>query len=443
MVLLSCVIGALKIGHQMTQKRGRKRIVRQHDETPESIEEATGISNDCWNHRKASTGSLSKYVGTCRRNWGRLIAVGCAIILAFVVGGEVYSYISADSLDRIVVHLIAENEMIVFETFLDVMTSTTHEDNVRAVVHIPAVFQQTRLRLDHATRVILSSDLFGQDWQEVIVRDAKRISHLLHDTAEDMFDYLLRGRTMMTYMIDIGLHNISKAFHDGEYSIVLQVLENMEQHIQNADASVTTARGKMRDSIELAENVLESMQKKVQTLLLDAKEADKGWNTETKLAVYGLAMALTVVTGAVAVPFIGVGAGLTAAGGTATIGGGAAIMKHWFDIADGEELKQRLQSDAHMLEDAYQDMSVVRDNLEHVSMYIRQLRIAVEDAEKSVSGLHGQLHPSKAAKFYYRLTDLAHKCIELHTLYKRAIEDYRAKDWHQQQQKGPQAIDLH
>ena len=118
-------------------------------------------------------------------------------------------------------------------------------------------------------------------------------------------------------------------------------------------------------------------------------------------------------------------------------------MKHWFDIADGEELKQRLQSDAHMLEDAYQDMSVVRDNLEHVSMYIRQLRIAVEDAEKSVSGLHGQLHPSKAAKFYYRLTDLAHKCIELHTLYERAIEDYHAKDWHQQQQKGPQAIDLH
>ena len=103
----------------------------------------------------------------------------------------------------------------------------------------------------------------------------------------------------MTYMVDLGLPSISKAFHNGEYSIVLQVLENMEQHIQNADASVTTARGKMRDSIEIVENVLESMQKKVQTLLLDAKEADKGWNTETKLAVYGLAMALTVVTSVV------------------------------------------------------------------------------------------------------------------------------------------------
>ena len=330
------------------------------------------------------------------------------------------------------VQLIDDSAMKDFEIFLDELASTSHEHDMKAVVRIPIVFHQTRFRLDRAIRVILRSDFSGEAWQEVMARDTKRISHLFRETAEETFDYLLRGRTMMKYMIDLGLPSISQAFQDGNYAIVLEVLEDMERHITDADASITTARGKLRDGIEGAENVLESVQKKIHALFQDAKEADKGWSFEAKVAVYGIVMTLSIVTGAATVPIAGVGA--------AAVGGGGTIMKHWFDNVEGAELKQQLELDAHKLEGAYDDMTVVRDNLETVSMHIKKLRIAVDNAEKSVSGLYGKLNPTRAKAFYYRLKVLAQRCTELHNLYERGIEDYNAEDW-QKHQQGPHAID--
>ena len=416
----------------MGRNRGRKRNVRKRDKSMEDIEEAAGISNG-WKRNGVSTGNYSQNVGSCKRSYWWFI--GCAAAVTVITTGLVsLNYLSAPP-----VHLIADDQVKEFETFLKELASTSHEDNMKAVVRIPVVFHQTRFRLDRAIRTMLRSELSGEEWQEVMVRDTKQISRLFREAAEEMFDYLLRGRSMMKYMADLGLPGISKAFQAGDYAIVLQVLEDMERHIKDAEASITTAKGMIRDSIERAENVLERIRKKIHALFKDAKEADKGWSTEAKLAVYGLAMTLTIVTGAIAVPFVGVGAGLTAAGGTATISGGAAITKHWLDIADGEELKQQLQFDARNLEDAYDDMSVVRDNLEQVSMHIRKLRVAVEDAEKPMSGLYGQLKPEKATIFYHRLNELAHRCSELHGLYERGIADYHKEDW--QQQQDSQTID--
>lgn len=417
---------------------GRKRNVRKRDKSVGDMEEAAGTSNDGWKRNGVSTGDLLQNVGSRKRSWWWFI--GCAVILAIATVTAITTGLVSFNYPSVPpVHLMADDQVKEFETFLEELASTSHEDTMKAVVRVPVVFHETRFRLDNAIRTILRSDLSGEEWQDLVVRDTKQISHLFRETAEEMFDYLLRGRSIMKYMADLGLPSIAKAFKAGDYAIVLQVLEYMERHIKDAEGTITTAKGKMSDGIGRAENVLESVRKKIHALSKDAKEADKGWSTETKLAVYGLAMTLTIVTGAIAVPFVGVGAGLTAAGGTATISGGAAITKHWLDIADGEELKQQLQFDAHNLEGAYDDMSVVRDNLEQVSMHIRKLRIAVDDAEKSMSGLYGQLKPEKATNFYHRLNELAHRCSELHTLYERGIADYHKEDW--QQQQDPQAID--
>ena len=349
--------------------------------------------------------------------------IGCAVILVGIAAvGFVVVY---------PVHSDVDTELEGFENFFHELTSTSHEGNIVAVRHIPVVFMQARYQLDTAINVILRSDLSGEEWQEAMMKDTKQVSHLLRDAAEEMFDYLLRGRTMMTYMVDLGLPSISKAFHDGEYSIVLQVLEDMEQHIQNADASVTTARGKLQDGYERAENILESMQKKISVMFKDADKAGKGWSNGAKVAVYGTVMALTVVTGVAAVPIYGIGAGV--------VGGGAAAMKQWIDNADGEELKQQMKSEAHKLEGAYDNMSGVRENLNQVSMYVRQLRVALNDAEQSVMGLHGQLESTQAKKFYYRLKEFARRCRELQSLYEKGIADYHAEN--KKHQQGRRAVE--
>ena len=405
---------------------------REYGTEEEDIKEAAGNDPDK-EEGSPSDGSNSEY-GTEEEDIkeaagndsyeknGRTISwrwlIGCAVILVGI----------AAAFGVVVVHPVhsdVDTELEGFENFFDELTSTSHEGNIVAVKRIPVVFMQARYQLDTAINVILRSDLSGEEWQESMMKDTKQVSHLLRDAAEEMFDYLLRGRTMMTYMVDLGLPSISKAFHDGEYSIVLQVLEDMEQHIQNADASVTTARGKLRDGYERAENVLESMQKKISVLFKDADEAGKGWSTGTKMAVYGTVMALTVVTGVAAVPIYGLGAGV--------VGGGAAAMKQWIDNADGEELTQQLKSEAHELEGAYDNMSGVRENLQQVSMYVRQLRVALNDAEQSVMGLHGQLESTQAKKFYYRLKEFARRCRELQSLYEKGIADYHAENKKHQQ----------
>ena len=302
------------------------------------------------------------------------------------------------------------------------MYSASHNDHVKAVVQIPVVFQHTRLQLEHAITAVLIS---GAEWQEVMVRDVKQISHLLCETEEDMFDFLVRGKSMMKHMKDLGLPSIGNTFRDGDYDTVLQVLEDMEHHLKDADTTIATAKGKIRDCTKCAENVLESIQKKTLVLLKDSKEADKGWSTGGNVAAYGTAMIATVLTGVVGLPFIGVG--LAVAGGTAAIGGGAVAVKHLSDIAHGEELKRHLQSNAHNLRGAYNDMSIDRDTLEQASMNIRKLLIAVDDAKTSVSGLYGQLNPEKAKPFYYRLKELARRCTELHALYETGIMDYTTK----------------
>ena len=412
---------------------------REYGTKEEDIKEAAGNDPDK-EEGSPSDGSNSEY-GTEEEDIkeaagndsyeknGRTISwrwlIGCAVILVGIAAavGVVVVY---------PVHSDVDTELEGFEIFFHELTSTSHEGNIVAVKQIPVVFMQARYQLDTAINVILRSDLSGEEWQEVMMKDTKQVSHLLRDAAEEMFDYLLRGRTMMTYMVDLGLPSISKAFHDGEYSIVLQVLEDMEQHIQNADASVTTARGKLRDGYERAENVLESMQKKISVLFKDADEAGKGWSTGTKMAVYGTVMALTVVTGVAAVPIYGIGAGVVG-GGAGVVGGGAAAMKQWIDNADGEELKQQLKSEARKLEGAYDNMSGLRDNLQQVSMYVRQLRMALNDAEQSVMGMHGQLESTQAKKFYYRLKEFARRCRKLQSLYESGIADYHAENKKHQQ----------
>ena len=327
--------------------------------------------------------------------------------------------------------MIADEELKDFESFLGKLVSVSHGEHVKAVLLIPIKLHQTRYQLDRAVDAVLKSDLAGEEWQEKIIGETRDISHLFRDAAEETFDYLVRGRTMMKYMIDLGLPSIGKAFQTGDYAIVLQVLEDMERHIKDADASITTAKGKVRDCNERSENVLESMRTKIPFLDQEAEKAGQGWSTQSKVAVYGLAMALTAATGgALAVPLgvgVGVGAGIAAAGGA--VGGGAAAMKHWIDEAYGKELKQRLQSNAHNLKGAYNNMAVVHENLEQVSRDIRKLSIAVDDAKTSMSGLYGQLNPKKAKLFYYRLKDLSQRCNELYTLYDRGIDDYHKEDW--------------
>ena len=326
--------------------------------------------------------------------------------------------------------MIADEELKDFENFLGKLVSVSHDERMKAVLVIPIKFHETRYLLDRAVDAALESDLAGEEWQEKIIGETREISHLFRDAAEEMFDFLIRGRTMMKYMIDLGLPSIGKAFQTGEYATVLQVLEDMERHIKDIDASIT-AKGKMRDYNERSENVLESMQKKIPLLDQEAEEAGQGWSIQSTVAVYGLGMVLTAATGgALAVPLgvgVGVGAGIAAAGGA--VGGGAAAMKHWIDNANDEELKQRLQSNAHYLEGAYNNMDVVRENLEQVSMDIRKLVIAVDDAKTSMSGLYGQLNPKKTKLFYYRLKDLSQRCNELHTLYDVGIADYHKEDW--------------
>ena len=254
--------------------------------------------------------------------------------------------------------MIADEELKDFESFLGELFSVSHDERLKAVLVIPIKFHQTRYLLDHAVDAVLKSDLAGEEWQEKIIGETREISHLFRDAAEEMFDFLIRGRTMMKYMVDLGLPSIGKAFQDGDFATVLQVLEDMEKHIKNADTSITTAKGKMRDCNKRSENVLESMQRKIPLLDQEAEEAGRGWSIQSKVAFSGLAMALTVATGgALAVP-LGVGAGFAAAGGA--VGGGAAIMKHWIDTAYGEE-QQRLQSNAHNLIGAYNNwMSFVK-----------------------------------------------------------------------------------
>ena len=177
------------------------------------------------------------------------------------------------------------------------------------------------------------------------------------------------------------------------------------------------ARGKLRDGSERAENVLESMQKKISVMFKDADKAGKGWSTGAKMIVYGAVLSLTVVTGAATVPLYGIGAGVVA-GGAGVVAGGAAAMKHWIDNAEGEELKQQLKSEACKLEGAYDSMSGVLESLNQVSMYVQQLRVALNDAEQSVIGLHGRLESTLAKKFYYKLKEFARRCRELQSQFR-------------------------
>ena len=327
--------------------------------------------------------------------------------------------------------MIADEELKDFENFLGELVSVSRVEHTKAVLLIPIKFHQARYQLDNAVDTVLKSELAREEWQEKIVGETKEISHLFRDAAEEIFDFLIRGRTMMKYMVDLGLPSIGKAFQTGDYATVLQVLEDMERHIKDADASITTAKVKVRDCNERSENVLESMQKEIPFLDQEAEKAGQGWSIQSKVAVYGLAMALTAAAGgALAVPLgvgVGVGAGFAAAGGA--VGGGAAAMKHWIDNANGEELKQHLHSNAHNLEGAYNNMDVVRENLEQVFMNIRKLVIAVDEAKMSMSGLYGQLNPKKAKLFYYRLKGFSQRCNELHTLYDIGIDDYHKEDW--------------
>ena len=307
------------------------------------------------------------------------------------------------------------------ETYLEEVFSASHNDHVKAVVPIPTVCRNIKLQLEGAIKAVRSCDLDREEWQEVMVRDAKKIKNLFQETAENVSDFLIQGRRMMKHMKDFGLSRIDKAFRDGEYDTVymLQELENVKHHLKDADATLTTARGNITDCIERVENIRDSMQKKITALLKDVEKADKGWSTETITAVYGSIAILMVVTGAEGWPAIGVNAGLTATGRNAIIIGGAVVMKQLIDIANGKELKRYLQSNARNLKGAYNDMSIVLDNLEQVSRDIRKLRIAVDDAGRSVSGLSGQLqlNPKKSNHFHSRLDELAHRCSELHTLY--------------------------
>ena len=307
---------------------------------------------------------------------------------------------------------VAEEDVHNFRHLFDIMTN----NSLGEIEDLPAIIEAARQNIDGKLDTFLSSGIAEGRWQENVVDKAFEVLRLYREAKESVFEFVLRGRSLMRDMINYNVDEMQRAFDRGKYDIIHMRLGDVRDHLKEADKALEAAKVKLKNAVSTTDDLLKFITTKLAEKVTSAEDV-KGWSAGYSTTLYTLGIAFgAAVTVFAPVPMV-VGA---------VAGAGLTGFYQFQDAVERQNLKQRLYSEARELSAAGGKVRNARDILEQCVRGVTELGLAVDDARLSTEKMTGYLRPGDAELFRIRLHDAKRNYRRLLTLYEQTVENIQS-----------------
>ena len=283
--------------------------------------------------------------------------------------------------------------------------------------YLPAIIEAVRHNINTELDTFLSSGMAEGRWQENVVDRAFGVLRLYREAKESVFDFVLRGRSLMRDMVNQNIDDIQTAFDQGKYEIIHMRLGDVRDHLKEASKALETAKVKLKNAMSTTDDLLSLITSKLAEKVTSAEEVKQGWSAGYTTTLYTLGVAF----GAAVTVFAPVPLAVGAAAGAGLTG-----FYQFLDAGAKYNLRQRLYSEAKELSAAGGKVSNIRDTLEQCVLGVTELESAVDNARMSTEKMAGYLKPEHAEFFTICLRDSKRNYQNLLFLYERTVESIQS-----------------
>ena len=319
---------------------------------------------------------------------------------------------------------VEEEDVRNFKRLIDVMA----HDGLGAIEDLPAIIAAGTRKIEGGLDSFLSNGIAEDHWRGGVVDKSYEVLNLYREAIESVYEFALRGRSLMRDMVNQNIDEIQRAFDERRYAIIRMRLDDVREELTEANEALESAKAKLNNAAATTDDILKLINFKMAEKLRSAEDAKQGWGAGNSAAAYAFGVAVgaaAVALAPYAVPALayGVAAG---AGYGAAAGVGLTGLYQFTDALDRQGLQHRFHSEAQELSATGGKVRNAGDIIHQCTLGVDELQLAVEAAQKSTRRMSGYLRPEDADMFKIRLSDAKRNYKKLLAQYEETVKSIQS-----------------
>ena len=403
-IRISIVVIIMADLRERLDSRPNARTVREHESVPQP--QRNGVTVNVYASPGSACSLKKMLVGACIFLLLSSVVVNTARLR---VNDVLCQWIGWSPLGQC---WVAEEDVRKFSHLFNIMTSNSFGE----IEDLPAIIEAARHNIEGKMDTFVSSGIAEGGWQENFIDKAFEVLRLYRDAKESVFEFVLRGRSLMRDMVNRNVDEMQRAFDRGEYEIIHMQLGDIRDHLKEADKALEDAKVKLKNAVSTTDDLFRLITTKLAEKVTSAENV-QGWSAGYTTTLYTLGIAFgAAVTVLTPVP-LAVGA---------AAGAGFTGFYQFMDAVETQKLRHNLDSEARELSTAGGKVRHVRDILNQCIFGVTELKLAVDEARLSTEKMTGYLRPGDAELFRICLHDAKRKYRNLLTLYEQTVESIQS-----------------
>ena len=138
---------------------------------------------------------------------------------------------------------------------------------------------------------------------------------LYREAIESVYEFALRGRSLMRDIVNHNLDDVQRAFDERKYAIIHMRLGDVGEELTEANEALESAKAKLTNAAATTDGILKLINFMIAEKLSSAEDAKQGWGASNSTPAYAFGMAVGAAAAVLAPYAIPVAYGVAAGAG--------------------------------------------------------------------------------------------------------------------------------
>lgn len=180
---------------------------------------------------------------------------------------------------------VKEEDVRKFRHLIDVMANNDFEE----IGDLAAIIDAASQKIDNKLDTFLSNGIAKGRWLENVIDKASEVQHLYREAIVSVFEFALRGRSMMQDMVNHVVDDLQRAFDQGNYEIICMQLNDVRDHLTEAHKALETAKATMKNAASITDDIFKLINIKLVEKVTSAEDAKQGWSVASTAILHSFA----------------------------------------------------------------------------------------------------------------------------------------------------------
>lgn len=180
---------------------------------------------------------------------------------------------------------VKEEDVRKFRHLIDVMANNDFEE----IGDLAAIIDAASQKIDNKLDTFLSNGIAKGRWLENVIDKASEVQHLYREAIVSVFEFALRGRSLMQDMVNHVVDDLQRAFDQGNYEIIRMQLNDVRDHLTEAHKALETAKATMKNVASITDDIFKLINIKLVEKVTSAEDAKQGWSVASTAILHSFA----------------------------------------------------------------------------------------------------------------------------------------------------------